>query len=180
MILGGIGALLAAFLLWKGYALPKINKWILEEGSTKMRAWITNVIEHPDGEDGQQIGRLSGVAFAYIMQGIMNDLSTKEGRERWTPIFEAAQTHIQQSIFATFGHLLQKYSDSGDQSGLPQALDLPPFVAGIASKLMPGVDPKQLLQMLSWLSRLQGGSTGGLTSLLPSGSPSGDRRGGQV
>lgn len=161
MLLGGLGALIGAFLLWKLYALPKINRWVFDQGSAKLKTWIEDVIEHPDQEGGQQIGRLAGVAFAYILQGVAEDLQSKEGRERWAPIIETIEQHIRQSIFATYGHLLNKLTQEGEGTGLPGALNVPPFIAGMAQKMMPGVDPGQLLQLVQWLSRMSGGAPGG-------------------
>jgi len=160
MGLGALGAFFGAVLLWKWWALPKISSWITKEGSSKLRAWLEKVILHPDGDEGQQIGKLTGVAFSYALQGLDELASTKEGRERIKPLMEMLQEHIQQSIFATWGHLLQKLKEGGE--GLPAmpGMSLPPEILGMANKMFPGVDIGQMMGLMKFVSKFGGPGEG--------------------
>lgn len=168
MGLGALGALLGAILLWKYWALPKISSWITNEGSSKLRGWLEKVISHPDGEEGTQIGKLTGVAFSYALQGLDELASTKEGRERIKPFMEMLQEHIQQSIFATWGHILNKLKEGGEgMPGLP-GMDLPPEILGMANKMFPGVDIGQLMGLMKFVGKFSGNGSGdGLSSSSP-------------
>ena len=169
--LGALGALFGAIVLWKFWALPKISNWITNEGSSKLRAWVEKVIDQPDGEEAQQIGRLTGVAFSYAIQGLEELAGTKEGRERLKPLLEVVQEHIQHSIFATWGHILNRLKEGGeDMPGLP-GLELPPEIMGMAGKMFPGVDMGQILGLMKFLGKFSGNGSGGASSLLPSSGP---------
>lgn len=162
MGLGALGALLGAILLWKYWALPKISSWITNEGSSKLRGWLAKILEHPDGPEAQEVGKLTGVAFAYALQGLEEMATTQEGRERLKPILAVIQEHISQSIFATWGHILEKLREKGEgMPGLPGLQDLPPEILGIAGKMFPGVDMKQALGLLSFAQRFTGGPGSG-------------------
>jgi hypothetical protein len=170
MGLGALGALLGAIVLWKYWALPKISSWITNEGSSKLKGWLKKVVEDPDGAEAQQIGRLTGVAFSYALQGLDELASTKEGRERIKPLMEMLQEHIQQSIFATWGHLLAKLKEGGE--GLPAMPggSLPPEILGMAHKMFPGVDIGQMMGLMKFVSRFSGnGSDVVSASVLTSG-----------
>lgn len=175
MGLGAFGALMGAIVLWKFWALPKISSWITNEGSTKLRAWMEKVVEDPEGDEAQQIGRLTGVAFSYAIQGLEELASTKEGRERLGPLMEMVQEHIQQSIFATWGHILRKLQESGQGMG-GEGFGVPDELMGIGEKLLPkgfkdaGIGLPQVLKIASFLGRFKGGNGSGAQSPLGPGS----------
>jgi len=162
MGLGALGALMGALILWKLYALPKISRWIIEQGSGRIKAWMAAVIKDPEGEEAQQIGRITGVAFSYALQGLEELASTKEGRERLAPLMEMVQAHIQQSIFATWGHILNKLKETGE--GVPgmDAFSIPPEILGMGEKMLPkglkdaGIGVSQLVKLAGFLSRYGG------------------------
>ena len=169
MAFGALGALMGAVVLWKFWALPKISGWITNEGSTKLRAWLKHVIEDPAGEDAAQIGKLTGVAMSYALQGIEELATTEEGQKRLAPLLEIVQGHIEKSIFATWGHILRKLQESGSEiaGGAGGELGLPPEALGMASKLIPksmrdaGISVPQIIQLAQMLSRLGGGGGNG-------------------
>ena len=178
MLLGGLGALIGALILWKLYALPKINRWIIEQGSAKIREWMNAVVEDPEGIQAQQVGKLTGVAFAYGLQGLEQLVSTKEGRERLGPFLEIIQTHIEQSIFATWGHILNKLKEKGADMGM-DASGIPPELLGIGETLIPkkfkeaGIGVPQIMNIAGWLSQFKGngsGASGGVSPARGSGS----------
>ncbi len=163
MGLGAAGALAAAFMLWKLYALPKISRWITEQGALKLRGFLKRAIEHPDGEEGAEIGKLAGVVFSYALDGIEELASTKEGRDRLKPLLEMAQEHIQQSIFATWGHIMHKLQEGGEGNGA----GIPPMLAGLGEAIIPkamkekGVDLQGILGIARYLGLFNGGGLGG-------------------
>ncbi len=165
--LGALGALLGAILLWKFYALPKINRWILQEGSSKLRAWMQEVVEHPDGEQGKAIGQLTGVAFSYALQGLQELAMTKEGRERIAPLMEMLQQHIEQSIFATWGHILQKLRETGGSMPGVAGAGIPDEFLGLGDALIPkalkaqGVDLPGLMKLAGMLQGFSKGNGNG-------------------
>lgn len=175
MALGAFGALLGALFLWKLYALPKISKWIIEQGSGRLKAWMAAVLDDPEGDEAQQVGKLTGVAFSYALQGLDELVSTKEGRERIAPFMEMVQQHIEQSIFATWGHILQKLKDSGD--GMPgmAGTGIPSEMLGLGDKLLPkalkdnGIGIPQIMKIAGMLGMFNGGNGSGGQSLLPAG-----------
>ena len=170
LLVGGLGALIGALLLWKYYALPKISRWIVEQGSGRIQAWLSAVIEHPDGEEGKQVGRMAGVAFSYILDGLEELVSTTEGHERLKPIMEVVQQHISQSIYASWGHILEKLREGGE--GLPSipGVSLPPEILGMAGKMFPGIDMNQALGLLKWAGPLLHPESGNGSGAKSSGS----------
>lgn len=160
MLLGAAGALIGAVLLWKFWAFPRIRGWIFDQGSAKLKAWIDDIVQHPEGAEAERMARMSGVLFAHLMVGITEQLSTKEGREVWSPIWQVVREHVMGAVFATWGHILQDLQNKGMESGIGGAFQVPDFIGGIAQKMFPGVDPKQLLQAASWLTKLGGDGNG--------------------
>ena len=165
LALGALGALGGALILWKLYALPKINRWIIEQGSAKIREWMHAVVEDPAGEQAQQVGKLTGVAFSYALQGFEELVSTKDGRERLAPFLDVIQTHITQSIFASWGHILNKLREEGGAMNLGET-GIPPEFLAFGDKLLPkkiteaGIGVKDILGMASWLSQFKGNGSG--------------------
>lgn len=171
MGLGALGALLGAILLWKFWALPKISHWITSEGSTKLKEWLASVVEDPEGESAKEIGKLTGVVMAYGLQGMQELFSTKEGRERLAPIMEVIQEHIQQSIFATWGHILGRLKNAGESIPGMDASMIPPELLGLGEKIMPkgfrdaGIGLPQMLNLASFLTKFKiGGNAGDVSS----------------
>jgi len=169
MGLGALGALFGALILWKLYALPKISRWIIEQGSGRLKAWMAAVVDDPQGDEAQQIGKLTGVAFSYALQGLEELAMTEEGRSRIKPLMEMLQEHIQQSIFATWGHILNKLRESGE--GMPGIEGLDPALLGLGEKLIPkklrdsGVGVPELLKLAGLLSHFK--SPGNGSNALP-------------
>jgi len=172
MGLGALGALFGALILWKLYALPKISKWIIEQGSGRLKAWMAAVVEDPQGDEAQQIGRLTGVAFSYALQGLEELASTKEGRERIAPLMQMINEHIQQSIFATWGHILNRLKEAGEGVG-GDGMGIPAELLGLGDKLIPkgikdaGIGLPQILKLADLLGKFKGNGSSGQPSLGP-------------
>jgi len=170
LLLGGLGS----WLLWRFYGKKLIIDAILKHGEKMFWNSVKHVVDDPASDEGKAMGKLTGVAMAYGINGFMEMLSTKEGREQLKPVMDTMLEMVRQGIYGTWGHILEDLRKGGGEGiKLPDGMTIPPIAQGLMSKIMPGININDLAQLIPMIQQFTGAaSSQGANSSLPRSSGS--------
>jgi len=168
LLLGGLGS----YLLWRFYGKRLIIDAILKHGEKMFWNSVKHVVDDPASDEGKAMGRLTGVAMAYGINGFVEMISTKEGREQLKPVMDTMLEMVRQGIYGTWGHILEDLRKGGGAgTALPGGFTIPPVAQGLMNKMFPGLDISQLMQLMPMLQQFTGATNASQgASSLPSGS----------
>lgn len=161
-------AALGSLVLW----LTVGRSMIIKYAGRSLWSKIADLGEHPESEENVALARVLGTQVAYMMRSFEADLQTPEGREKYAPIFDFVYQFVTQSIYGTWGQIMKKLHEQGEEIG--SGINVPGFDVGalpagalkIADAVMPkklkeaGVGVGDLIKLASMFGKFSGGNGG--------------------
>lgn len=170
IVQGVITLILAAtgsVILWRFYGKRIVAKAVTKHGSDALWSALEDMSKDPHHENHERLARFVGTQFAWLMDSVVTDLQSDDGRQKYAPILDFTWSFIQASIYGAIGNFIKKAQTEGAAMGDLAELAIPDTVKGLANKFMPkrfkdmDLNVGDLITAAQWASKFLGKGNGG-------------------